>query len=220
MSLYIRKVADSCTLGIFIWDTNGIFHCDSMKHKVILHWLKLKLAVSRMKMPHVREFATSLICMTVPESSVWVYLEAKMWPHINKLKTNWTLLKSCLPIMYQVHPRCFTTQCLHAPRSTHDALKHNAFKLNSYSNASVFPSLCRMRISVFWGQERLTDWLISKRYLKSDIATWVEKSSTSSAIHACDTGFYWSSENALHERFIASSGVGVWIKMLQLIAKW
>ena len=92
-------------------------------------------------------------------------------------------------------------------------------KLNSYSNASVFLSLCRMRISVFWGQERLTDRSISKRYLKSDIATWVEKSSTSRAIHARDTGFYWSSENALHERFIASSGVGVWMKMLQLIAK-
>ena len=48
-------------------------------------------------------------------------------------------------------------------------------KLNSYSNASVFLSLCHMRISVFWGQEHLTDRSISKRYLKSDIATWVEK---------------------------------------------
>ena len=84
-------------------------------------------------------------------------------------------------------------------------------KLNSYSNASVFLSLCRMRISVFWGQERLTDRSISKRYLKSDIATRVEKSSTSRAIDALDTGFYWSSENALHERFIASSGDGVWM---------
>ena len=92
-------------------------------------------------------------------------------------------------------------------------------KLNSYSNASVFLSLCRMRISVFWGQERLTDRSISKRYLKSDIATWVEKSSTSRAIHALDTGFYWSSENALHERFIASSGDGVWMTTRQLIAK-
>ena len=82
-----------------------------------------------------------------------------------------------------------------------------------------FLSLCRMRISGFWGQERLTDRSISKRYLKSDITTWVEKSSTSRAIHARDTGFYWSSENALHERFIASSGVGVWMKMLQFIAK-
>ena len=98
---------------------------------------------------------------------------------------------------------------------------NNKFKLNSYSNASVFLSLCLMRISVFWGQERLTDRSISKRYLKSDITTWVEKSSTSSsrAIHAHDTGFYWSSENALHERFITSSDVGVWMKMLQLIAK-
>ena len=71
----------------------------------------------------------------------------------------------------------------------------------------------------FWGQERFTDRSISKRYLKSDIATWVEKSSTSRAIHARDTGFYWSSENVLHERFIASSGVGVWMKTLQLISK-
>ena len=42
-------------------------------------------------------------------------------------------------------------------------------------DASIFLSLCRMRISVFWGHELLTDRLISKRYLKSDIATWVEK---------------------------------------------
>ena len=57
-----------------------------------------------------------------------------------------------------------------------------------------------MRISVFWGQERLADRSISKRYLKSDIATRVEKSSTSRAIHAHDTGYYWLSENVLHER--------------------
>ena len=49
-----------------------------------------------------------------------------------------------------------------------------------------------MRISIFWGQEHLTDRSISKRYLKNDIATWVEKSSTSRAIHALDTGFYWA----------------------------
>ena len=38
---------------------------------------------------------------------------------------------------------------------------------------------------------------LSKRYPKSDIATQVEKSSTSRAFHAHDTGSYWSSENAL-----------------------
>ena len=42
-------------------------------------------------------------------------------------------------------------------------------------------------IFVFWGQERLTYRSISKRYLKSDITAWVEKSSTSRAIHAHDT---------------------------------
>ena len=44
-------------------------------------------------------------------------------------------------------------------------------KLNSYLNASIFLLLCRMHFSIFGGQERLTDRLISKRYLKSDIAT-------------------------------------------------
>ena len=43
----------------------------------------------------------------------------------------------------------------------------SGLKLNSYSIASVFLLLCRMRISIFWGQERLTDRSISKRYLKA-----------------------------------------------------
>ena len=34
----------------------------------------------------------------------------------------------------------------------------------------------------------------------------LKKSSTSKAFHTRDTQFYWSSENDLHERFIASSG--------------
>ena len=36
----------------------GIFIRDSMKPKVILHWITMKYAVSRIKMPHVREFAS------------------------------------------------------------------------------------------------------------------------------------------------------------------
>ena len=47
----------------------------------------------------------------------------------------------------------------------------------------------------------------------------VEKSSTSRAFHAHDTWFYWSSENAVHERLPLSSGVWVWMEMLQLIAQ-
>ena len=48
------------------------------------------------------------------------------------------------------------------------------FKAESILERKRFLSLCRMRISVFWGQERLTDRSISKRYLKSDIATRVQ----------------------------------------------
>ena len=40
-----------------------------------------------------------------------------------------------------------------------------------------------------------------KHYLKSDTTPRVEKSSTSRAFYAHDTGFYWASENALHEPF-------------------
>ena len=54
-------------------------------------------------------------------------------------------------------------------------------KLNSYLNASIFLSLCCMRISIFWGHERLADRSISKRYPKSNTALWVEKKSTSRA---------------------------------------
>ena len=115
----------------------------------------------------------------------------------------------CFLISMHLHPSCSQPR-IHIC---------NPVKLNSYSNASIFLSLCRMCISVFWGHGRLTDRSISKHYLKSNIATWVEKSSTSRVIHARDTGFYWSSENALHEAFIASSGIGVWMKMLQFIPK-
>ena len=33
----------------------GIFHCDSMKYDLVLHWITMKYAVSRMKMPHVKD---------------------------------------------------------------------------------------------------------------------------------------------------------------------
>ena len=94
---------------------------------------------------------------------------------------------------------------------------HTRTQAFSFFFFSFFLSLCHMRISAFWGQERLTDRSISKRYLKSDIVSWVEKSSTSRVIHV--HRILWSSENALHERFIACSGDGVCMKTLQLIAK-
>ena len=64
-----------------------------------------------------------------------------------------------------------------------------------------------MRISIFRGHERLTDRSISKRYPKSDNTPLAEKSSTSRAFHARDTGFHWSSENTLHDCFITSTGI-------------
>ena len=136
------------------------------------------------------------------------------------------LLASCqmIYISSTSFPPIPSDGCTISPTSRRDSgqvLKQKmvTFKLNSYSNAIVFLLLCRMRISVFWGHERLTNRLISRRYLKSNIATWVERSLTSRAFHARDTWFYWSSENTLHERFIASSDIWVWMKTIQLIAK-
>ena len=39
----------------------GIFYCDLMKHKVLLHWIMMKYAVSSMKMLHVWDCAISVI---------------------------------------------------------------------------------------------------------------------------------------------------------------
>ena len=61
--LHNREVTDSRTWGIFI-PGYGIFHCDSMKHKVILNWITMKYTVSCMKILHVRESATSLFSIT------------------------------------------------------------------------------------------------------------------------------------------------------------
>ena len=50
--LYVRLFHTGCS----------IFHCDSMKHKVIPHWITMKYAVSCMKMPHVRDCTISILC--------------------------------------------------------------------------------------------------------------------------------------------------------------
>ena len=91
------------------------------------------------------------------------------------------------------------------------------FKLNSYSNTSVFSSLCRMRISVFWGHERLSDRSISKHYPKSDITPWVEKSSASRAFCAHDTGLIHLNENATaHCKALKNASVQVWIQLYMM----
>ena len=84
--------------------------------------------------------------------------------------------------------------------------------LNSYSNTKrFFIPLLHVHLC-FWDHEHLSDRSISKGYPKSDTAPRVEKSSTSRALHAHDTWFYWSSENALHERLSLNSGVWVWME--------
>ena len=42
----------------------GILHCDSMNHKVMLHWITMKYAVSRMKMLH---WAISVMSSAIPD---------------------------------------------------------------------------------------------------------------------------------------------------------
>ena len=54
--------------------------------------------------------------------------------------------------------------------------------MNSYLNAKrFFIALLNVHFR-FWGHERLTDRSISKRYPKSDVAQWDEKSSTQFSI--------------------------------------
>ena len=92
-------------------------------------------------------------------------------------------------------------------------------KVDSYSNFKCFFIALLPAHSHFWGQELLSDRSISKRYPNSYATLRVIKSSTSRAwsstsraFHACDTWFYWSSENAVHERFITEQWHWVWME--------
>ena len=73
-------------------------------------------------------------------------------------------------------------------------------KLNSYLNAIILLSLCHMRISVFWGHE------LKKVQLQERFTLMIHDS-------------IGHLKNALHERLSVSSGILVWIEMLQLIAQ-
>ena len=91
-----------------------------------------------------------------------------------------------------------------------NALCSQRVKLNSYSNASVFYRFVACAFPFFEVKSVLPiDRYQNATSKEISLHIGVEKSSTSRAIHARDTGIYWSSENALHEGFIASSGVGV-----------
>ena len=46
----------------------SIFHCDSMKHNVILHWITIKYAVSCVKLPHLQVCAISVLSSPILHS--------------------------------------------------------------------------------------------------------------------------------------------------------
>ena len=63
------EIAQSRTRGIL-----SIFQYDSiMKHKVICHWITIKHAVSRMKMPHVQDCAISVLSDTYWKTDMFQY---------------------------------------------------------------------------------------------------------------------------------------------------
>ena len=80
---------------------------------------------------------------------------------------------------------------------------------------TLFSSLSHIRISVF---EVLsvhpTDWYQTLFQERCRSMSWKKFN-----FDAHDTGFNWSSENALHECFIAEQWHEVWMEMLQLTAQ-
>ena len=123
----------------------------------------------------------------------------------------------CVPNLPCSHPQGghFLRHVLHMHLPSNHM--QSCTKQNSYLKASFFLSLCRMRTSVFWHLEHLTDRSISKRNAKSDIAPRVEKSSTSKAFHAHDTWFYcvwvWMETLSLTIQHWKNAGVRVWIQL-------
>ena len=49
----------------FSYGHHTTYFIDSRKHKVILHWITIKYAISSLKMSHVWESATSLLCFAL-----------------------------------------------------------------------------------------------------------------------------------------------------------
>ena len=94
------------------------------------------------------------------------------------------------------------------------------FKLNSYSNAKHFSLALSHAHFRFWGHERLTDRLISKRSLKSHLAQWVKKKKFNFTFFKSMT-----QDSIGHLKMLCmsvlslSSGVWVWMETLQLIAQ-
>ena len=62
-------------------------------------------------------------------------------------------------------------------------------------------------------------WIDIKTLSQEGFRSTIWKSLTSRAFHTHDTGFYWSSENALYKCFIAEWERGVWMENLQLTAQ-
>ena len=54
----------------------GICHCDSMKNDLMPHWITMEYAVSRMKMPHVRDSAICKLYVSTWMIRIWAVLKS------------------------------------------------------------------------------------------------------------------------------------------------
>ena len=87
----------------------SIFHCDSMKYDLMFSWITMKYAVSRMKMPHIRESVTSLL--TVLDQwglFVLIWMHVLCWNQISS--HNHTFFWNCLKYYLVLH-RTTHTEC-------------------------------------------------------------------------------------------------------------
>ena len=55
----------------------SIFHCDSMKNNLLLHWITMEYAMSRMKMPHIRDCTISVQGESGKSVTFWVIFYEK-----------------------------------------------------------------------------------------------------------------------------------------------
>ena len=151
----------------------------------------VKISWNAQKFPGKIYFPILLHRAKLPEINNFFFFFCAKFPEIRKFPKNWHLY---------INIRIF------------------GIKLKSYSTAVFFHCFlaCTFQFLRSWASIQQID---IKTLFEEQCLQWVLKKSTSRAFHAHDTWSYWSSENALHERFIAERWHWVSMEMLQLTAR-
>ena len=173
-----------------IWENHADVNIENISRHVSTCWFLSNGTLNTWETTKCQTFLEIGNCNV--QVVLYVDMSSTWWKNFTDMLT-WKKKSRWQPYMGTTFPKnhpwrwvCGSRLKLHTPVTTKPeyppglewtVVKH-FWLLNSYSNAKhFFITLSRGHFR-FWGQERLTNRLISKRYSKNDASPRVEKSST------------------------------------------